>query len=170
MTLCRETANKWACSSKHTAAWCLNRNSTVDGVIITVTFCIITVWAWRIWGRAMATLMNQWANEAAIVLAYWNTLRRIEWVVARRVCARSFLSYHRIEALQKEMQWWGSESHLNLIQVTFRHSWQKRKSTNGFKLEKKIAEKKMKKKNSYTFSSTQVSLTRSGLRMVLGSN
>lgn len=25
----------------------------------------------------MAALMNQWANEAAIVLVYWNTLRRI---------------------------------------------------------------------------------------------
>lgn len=26
----------------------------------------------------MATLINQWANEAAIVLVYWNTLRKIE--------------------------------------------------------------------------------------------
>lgn len=32
---------KWASLSKPIAAWCLNRNSTVAGVIITVTFCII---------------------------------------------------------------------------------------------------------------------------------
>lgn len=50
----------------------------MDGVIITVTFCIIGVCALWIWGRMMATLMNQWANEAAIVLVYWNTLRKIE--------------------------------------------------------------------------------------------
>lgn len=78
MTLCEETAYKWASLSKRIAAWCLNRNSTVDGVIITVTFCIIGVCALWIWGRMMATLMNQWANEAAIVLVYWNTLREIE--------------------------------------------------------------------------------------------
>lgn len=78
MTLCWETAYKWACLSKQMAAWCLNRNSTEDGVIITVAFCIIHVCAPWIWGRAIATLMNQWANEAAIVLVYWNTLRKIE--------------------------------------------------------------------------------------------
>lgn len=78
MTLCEETAYKWASLSKRIAAWCLNRNSTVDGVIITVTFCIICVCALWIWGRMMATWMNQWANEAAIVLVYWNTLREIE--------------------------------------------------------------------------------------------
>lgn len=78
MTLSGETAYKWACLSKQRAAWCLNRNSTEDGVIITVTFCIIHACAPRIWGRAMAALMNQWANEAAIVLVYWNTLRKME--------------------------------------------------------------------------------------------
>lgn len=78
MTLCWETAYKWASLSKWIAAWCLNRNSTVAGVIIIVTFCIICVCTLWIWGRMMATLMNQWANEAAIVLAYWNTLRKIE--------------------------------------------------------------------------------------------
>lgn len=78
MTLCWETAYKWASLSKRIAAWCLNGNSTVAGVIITVTFCIIGVCAPWIWGRMMAALMNQWANEAAIVLVYWNTLREIE--------------------------------------------------------------------------------------------
>lgn len=78
MTLHWETAYKWASLSKWIAAWCLNRNSTVAGVIITVTFCIISVCALWIWGRVMATLMNQWTNEAAIVLVYWNTLRNIE--------------------------------------------------------------------------------------------
>lgn len=78
MTLSWKTAYKWASSSKQIAAWCLNRNSTVAGVIITVTFCIISVCALWIWGRMMAALMNQWANEAAIVLVYWNTLRTIE--------------------------------------------------------------------------------------------
>ena len=78
MTLCWETAYKWASLSKQIAALCLNRNSTVAGVIITVTFCIIGVCAPWIWGRMMATLMNQWANEAPIVLVYWNTLREIE--------------------------------------------------------------------------------------------
>lgn len=77
MTLCWETAYKWASLSKQRAAWCLNRNSTVDGVIITVTFCIITVCSPWIWGRVMTAFMNQWANEAAIVLVYWNTLRGI---------------------------------------------------------------------------------------------
>lgn len=32
----------------------------------------------RIWGRGIAALMNQWANEAAIVLVYWNTVRKIK--------------------------------------------------------------------------------------------
>lgn len=125
MTLCRQTANKWACSSKHTVVWCLNRNSTVDGVIITVTFCIITVWVWRIWGRAMATLMNQWANEAGIVLAYWNTLRKIERVVARCVRTPSLLSYHRIEALRRKR----SDGDLKAAQIYF-VLWQKKKNTN----------------------------------------
>lgn len=78
MTLCEETAYKWASLSKRIAAWCLNRNSTVSGVIITVTFCIIGVCALWIWGRMMTTLINQWPNEAAIVLVYWNTVTWIE--------------------------------------------------------------------------------------------
>lgn len=32
-------------------------------------------WLWR---RGIAALMNQWANEAAIVLVYWNTVRKIK--------------------------------------------------------------------------------------------
>lgn len=98
MTLCWETAYKWASLSKRIASRCLNRNSTVAGVIITVTFCIISVCAPWIWGRMMATLMNQWANEAAIVLVYWNTLREIEYFCGISVL-NVLLSYRWIASL-----------------------------------------------------------------------
>lgn len=87
---------------------------------------------------------------------------------SRTPCLHSFFPVISLDrSTPKEMQRWESKSHLNLPYSLC----QKKKSANDFKLERK-AEQRIKKTGQQDplFNSTRVSLTRSGLRTVLGSN
>lgn len=119
MTLCGETAYKWACLSKQMAAWCLNRSST-DGVIIAVTFCIICVCTLWIWGRVIGALMNQWANEAAIVLVYWNTLRKYCVILLQSPASRP---HSRRSSGRKKWTKKGNEGHPLCITLFSSADW-----------------------------------------------
>lgn len=126
----------------------------------------------------MAALMNQWANEAAVVLAYWNTLRRIERGVAL-VLSRHITGIEALEKGNAAMGICWNHKHLFIccMEVTWNYfiSADRRKKKNpvqmGLSCKKKInsRNKGFKKKQNNPgqpeplFSSTRASLTSQGL-------